>query len=689
MQQAEMMNELQAELRYHLNVMQKPSAMLSMLSTAVEAGGFRDVDYALAKFIHNEAQDADPALLFSAALVSYQLGRGHVCLDLEACFDDPDSIFPVNASLLVDDPQYGCVTLQQCMTQIGYAAWIQRLAHAEIVGSGTGNTPLVLVGPRLYLRRYWQHERNIESMIQQRMAKTASIAATLTRHQALFQATLTSLFTAHQGPESDWQKLACAISARSAFSVITGGPGTGKTTTVVRLIALLQTLALADNKATPLTIRLAAPTGKAAARLQSAIASAISSLPVEVRTRVEAHLDSEVSTLHRLLGPQRDSRQFRYNARNPMPVDLLIIDEASMVDLDMMASVLSALPEHARLILIGDKDQLASVEAGSILGELCLRAEQGNYLPSTIDWIQQMTGEIIPSDLQNTAGDALSQHVVMLRKSHRFSDASGIGQLARAVNLGDIAAMRAVWHGAYKDIHYLHFPTDNLQTLTQQLAGKPTNQVIGSGYAAHFSRMSSSQPTLDEDLDTFDQWARSLLTEYSQFQVLCALRNGDAGVEGLNLKIEAALAGQGLIPTNQPWYSGRPVLVTQNNYSLGLMNGDIGLTLHYPLNAAGGRAWGLRVAFIGKDDAVHWVSPSRLNHIQTVYAMTVHKSQGSEFEHALLVLPPKMNPVLTRELLYTGITRAKARFTLVTLDNQTVPEEAAARRVKRASGLSF
>jgi exodeoxyribonuclease V alpha subunit len=510
----------------------------------------------------------------------------------------------------------------------------------------------------------------------------------------------------------DWQKLACALAARSAFSIITGGPGTGKTTTVVRLLALLQTLAL-DDAANPLRspralrIRLAAPTGKAAARLNESIAGAVAQLPVDALPNGEAvrkAIPTAVTTLHRVLGTRPESRRFRHDASNPLPVDVLVIDEASMVDLEMMAAVLDALPPSARLILLGDKDQLASVEAGAVLGELCQRAGEGHYTAATREWLLAATGAQIDAAMLDPQGTALDQSVAMLRHSHRFSAHSGIGRLAALVNAGDAAGVARVWTQGHADLAMLVCSaTDDasFKALVIDGYGGVSNaaasaQLFGAngepgrpryGYRHYLETMQTRQPGRYAAQPAFDAWAGEVLKAHGEFQLLCALRRGPWGVEGLNKRITRLLQESGLISARGEWYPGRPVLVTRNDYELGLMNGDIGITLALP--GATDESSILRVAFPAGDGAggIKWVLPSRLQAVETVLALTVHKSQGSEFTHAALVLPDTFSPILTRELVYTGITRARAFLTLAIPQGKPVLEQAVCAKVQRASGL--
>ena len=486
----------------------------------------------------------------------------------------------------------------------------------------------------------------------------------------------------------DWQKLACALATRGAFSIVTGGPGTGKTTTVVRLLALLQ--APAVEAGAPLRIRLAAPTGKAAARLTESISLQVKSL--EVDDKVRQKIPSDVTTVHRLLGSRPGTRHFRHHAGNRLPLDVLVVDEASMIDLEMMANLLDALPAHARLVLLGDKDQLASVEAGAVLGDLCRDAEAGWYTPQTRAWLEQVSGENLGnSDLQQDleGSHPLAQQVVMLRHSRRFGEGSGIGQLSRLVNQQLPREARALLAaGSHADLFALPLKGEQDRGFERlALEGRGTE---AKGYRHYLEVLREQRPPAETGLEDpcWALWAGNVLHAFEAFQVLCAVRKGPWGVEGLNERITRALFARKLIDSDQHWYEGRPVLMTRNDYGLGLMNGDIGIALKLPERDGQTPRHVLRVAFARNDGqgGIRFVLPSRLNDVETVYAMTVHKSQGSEFSHTALVLPEALNPVLTKELIYTGITRAKNWFSLVE-PRTGVFEEAVQRKVKRLSGL--
>ncbi|ADW72619.1 exodeoxyribonuclease V, alpha subunit [Rahnella aceris] len=669
-----------------------------LLASWVECGWLRELDRALVTFLAKEAPDAHPLLLLATALTSYQLGRGHVCLDLQATLDD--SAFSLSLPPEGDHADGAVIRPAAVLDDLSLQEWLAALVHPTLVGHHEGNSPLVLTGQRLYLRRYWQYEQNVRAAIEQRLARSALHTLPVES----LRAPLTALFPADAKSDiANWQKLACALAAGSAFSIITGGPGTGKTTTVVRLLALLQTLALEEN-GQPLRIRLAAPTGKAAARLNESIAGAVSKLDLSAignGNAVRESINTDVVTLHRLLGSRPDTRHFRHHPGNPLMLDVLVVDEASMVDLEMMAALLAALPEQARLILLGDKDQLASVEAGALLSELCQRANGGHYLPHTRDWLQSVTGEQIPDSLVDPQGTAMDQAVVMLRHSYRFDAQSGIGQLAEAVNDGDVKALKQVWKHGYADLAQLTLSTDDDAELRDWVVKGGTKQFPAAarregveppvGYQHYLNVMIQARPADNEPPEAFNRWAARVLLAYSQFQLLCALRGGRWGVEELNQRIADILRKEGLLKASIGWYPGRPVLVTRNDYSQRLMNGDIGITLEIPHRLADGTVVPtLRVAFLAGDGTqdIRWVMPGRLQAVETVFAMTVHKSQGSEFTHTALLLPENLSPILTRELIYTGITRARHWFSLGCVGgmNAVLPD-AVKRRVLRASGL--
>ena len=592
------------------------------------------LDQAFARLLQEQQPSDDPRHALLAALTSYQYGRGHACLDLRALAEP-------GAGALGCDPRALPPALAEAAPSL---PWIQG-----------ANSPLVLDGERLYLRRNWRAEQSISAAIRVRLAQPCEVPAKLPQLlDTLFPPR--KLADGSTDPAPDWQKLACALATRKRLTLITGGPGTGKTTTVVRLLALLQSQA--GMNGAPLRIALAAPTGKAAARLSESIALAVEKLPESMRIDIPGN----AVTLHRLLNIRPDGLGSPAQA---LALDLVLVDEASMIDLEMMARLLAAVPVTASLVLLGDKDQLASVEAGAVMGQLCDAAVGGNYAAATLAWMRDITGD----DLAAWAGPGspLAQQTVMLRDSWRFSEHSRIGQWARAVNAGDTGALRRLWHEAPE-----WDASDAAEVTRLSCAGLHDKRMaaqVRAGWQGWMALLQARQASARTDLQ-----ALALLHAFAQFQVLCAVRDGPWGVIAVNRFVSSCL-GFG----DAPWFAGRPVMVTRNDYSLKLMNGDVGLCLPH--------ASGLRVAFPDGQGGIHWVLPSRLDGVETVFAMTVHKSQGSEFRHVLVILPDQAVAVLTRELLYTAISRAKSRLTLL-VPASDVLWRAVERKVLRSGGLA-
>jgi exodeoxyribonuclease V alpha subunit len=657
-----------------------PDRLFPLLEAWMRHGWIRPLDLAFARFLKRQQPAAEDLVLLAAALASHQLGRGHVCLDLAGTLEKPETILMLppegeGDGLLPDRPG-------ELLAGVSQQQWEERLGQSPLVARDRGGdgAPLVLANGRLYLRRFWEYSRQVAEHLHRRLSQILPVPERLSQRLDALFAGLRSREEADR-QAIHWQSVAAAIAARGAFSVISGGPGTGKTTTVVRLLGLLQELAL--EQGSRLRIRLAAPTGKAAARLSESIGQTAGSLPEAVR----GHIPTEATTLHRLLGSRPDTRHFAHHRRNPLHLDLLVVDEASMIDLEMMAALLEALPPTARLVLLGDKDQLASVEAGAVLGELCADADTPGYRPETVAWVRRGTGY----DLQPFmgAGSRLNQQIVVLRESHRFGGGSGIGTLAREVNAGDPKRVQAVWKQGFEDIRLstATHPEDR-EFARLLLDGGPEGSAAAGpgdppmGYRAFLEIVAQAPTTLDGEED----WFRRVLEAFGRFRLLAAVRKGDWGVAGLNQAAARHLARAGLIAAEQGWYPGRPVMVTRNDYGLGLMNGDIGIALPVEGGSATDDSKTLKVVFPTPDRRFKKVLPSRLNDAETAYAMTVHKSQGSEFEHTVLVLPDASSPVLTRELVYTGITRARRWFTLL-CPAEALLDEAMGRSAHRSSGL--
>ena len=627
--------------------------VLGAIADWVGRGHLRSLDGALARFVADVSPDAAACVLVATALLAHLEGRGHTCLLLDDLFDDRARLFGWD-----DD---GRNALDRTMAELPrtVAEWTAALGacnavHVDRAGRGyehDGGTPLVLSGTVLYLRRYWAHERRIAAAVVARSERLDPVAPETLRPW------LDRLFPTPPDSGPDWQKVACAIALQGLLALVTGGPGTGKTFTAARLVALL--LATSPDPA-GLRIALAAPTGKAAARLRQSIAAAFTTLQPQLGLpRSSSAAIGPARTLHALLGSLPGTRRFRHHAGNPLDLDLVIVDEASMIHVELMDALLAALPPAARVVLLGDKDQLASVEAGAVLGELCRTADAGLYRRDTVDRVAAATGETIPAALRDDDGPALAQRTVMLRRSQRFAGA--IGALATAVNAGDATTAEALL--ARGDAAVVRIDAASVVALAVD------------GYRPYLESLRGS--LRDDERMRDDERVRGVLDAFDRFRLLGAVRHGERGVITLGRAIEDGLADRGLIARGAEWYAGRPVLVTRNDYGVGVFNGDIGIALRIDGQ--------LRVCF-ADGSTVRSIGVGRLAHVETAFAMTVHKAQGSEFDHAVLVLPDDASPVVTRELVYTAITRARSTFTLATARADALAD-AIGRNTRRSSGL--
>ncbi|GLT19479.1 RecBCD enzyme subunit RecD [Vibrio zhanjiangensis] len=689
--------------------------LFSSLKPLVEKGVIRQIDYQFARFIHDQGRDDNVA--FIAAMLSFELGNGHICLPLFDRYGQPCDL--VSKLGVFGDLAHQLNNVLQKLD------WPQVLQSSSLVGHLGQTCPMIFDGERLYLYRYWYYEfilaNRLNSFGSPVSLKPIDVQKLTQLLDHLFARNYRYLFNALALAQSDgtttqvirqqlvcdhldvvsseeldwvaidqklvsasklgqlevldelvpqaacinWQKVAAAVALTRRFAVISGGPGTGKTTTVTKLLVALNVQAQQAGQVP--VIKLVAPTGKAAARLTESIGKALAELPIE--PSLKAQIPTSASTLHRLLGAVPNSAEFRHNQQNPLHLDILVVDEASMVDLPMMYKLVDALPKHARLILLGDKDQLASVEAGAVLGDICSFSQQG-YSFEQAKLISQLTG--FQSLVNRHANPAtIADSLCMLQKSYRFDARSGIGQLAKAINSGSSTKMNLVWQRDFDDI--AKFPVDGhhysqmIQTLVEEYSHylnriKQTDEVSGS--------------------ENIQQVAKEALQLFAKCRLLCAIREGDFGLAGLNQRVERALKARKLIKLqDELWYHGRPVMIVRNDHALGLYNGDIGLCLRD--NSDGTER--LKVFFELPDGSIKAVLPSRVPEHETAYAMTIHKSQGSEFEHTLILLPPDHTPILTRELIYTGVTRAKQRLSLF------VDDKILARGIKictqRASGI--
>ena len=589
------------------------------------AGALEDLDRHFAGFVGRCAGDPRPELALAAALASRAVATGHVCLRL----DDPlAGLEGVPPDLPLPDP----------------ARWARALAGSPAVGPPGAFKPLVLdPAGRLYLYRYWRYEERVARHVLAR-ARCRDLAV----DAGWARGALDHWFSGNGGEGPDFQKVAAATALLRPLTVISGGPGTGKTFTVVRILAVLA----AQPGGGGLRVALAAPTGKAAARLQEAVREAagrgdLGSVP------------DEAFTLHRLLGLVPGSVRPRRGPDDPLPHDLVVVDEVSMVDVALMAKLLDALRPSARLVLVGDRDQLASVEAGAVLGDLCDTGREHGIPPDFAPRLEALTGEPLGHLARPEPPPA--RGLVVLRRNWRFPADSAVGRVTRAVNAGRADEALAVLRSAAAE--GLGFrpapPPDGL--------ARALEAVVAERFAPVFRLVGRGKPE-----EAYEALQR--------FRILCALRKGPFGVEAVNRVVRGLLARQGLAPADGEWYPGRPVLVTRNDPAMGLFNGDVGLVFADP--DAGGA---LRVLFPTREGGFRKVPPLRIAACETVYAMTVHKAQGSEFDRVLLILGDRPSRGFSRELVYTGITRAR-RGAEVWASEEAF-RRAVERRAHRASGL--
>ncbi len=602
-------------------------------------GIFSSIDVHFAKLMA-ELGGGEPTLFLASALLSSQTRMGHVCLDIQA----------FAGKILDETGDLRCPPLKQ---------WIDSLTSSLVVGGTGDQTPLVLDGQgRLYLRRYFEYQRILGEFILEKARQPLAGKEDL----SVLKEGLVRLF-GDNGTSKDEQKTAACVSCLHRFSVISGGPGTGKTTTVARLLVLCieQHLARASAKEDgvepePFSICLCAPTGKAAMRLKESLGVVLSGMAIS--DVVRRMIPDNVKTIHRMLGTVRHSPYFRYNRDNRLPADLVVVDEASMVDLALMSKLVSALAPETSLVLLGDKDQLASVEAGSVLGDICGPPRDIVVSGPLARSLERLTGHGFASSTESLSGTGVENLVTVLTRSYRFDDQSGIGAVSRAVNAGEGGrALGVLENPEYSDVTLEGLPEkaelkDSLKPIILAAFG----QLMGCSDALEAFRI----------LDTF--------------RVLCAVREGVWGVYEINRLVAEIFRDEFKVDTRQEWYPGRPVVVVKNDYTLKLFNGDVGITVRD--HDANGR---MKVIFPSNDGGLKSFVPDQLPDHETAYAMTVHKSQGSEFDHVLLILPGRDNPVLTRELVYTGITRAKRQVTVMA--DSKIWLDAVERKISRRSGL--
>jgi exodeoxyribonuclease V alpha subunit len=577
----------------------------------------------------------DEAVLLAAALAARAPRLGHVCVDLGAIHATATSDLDVAVDVAA-------------LPWPAPRSWVAQVAASPLVGDGR---PLRLDDTTLYVDRYWTQEHHVASDLLQRAEHPPPSIDT----DALTEG-LDRLFLS--GDEPDLQRLAAASAVLRWFSVIAGGPGTGKTTTIARVLALLD-----DQDTTigrrPALVGLAAPTGKAAARLEEAVHAEAATLPISDRTRARL-LSLRGMTLHRLLGWNPGNRtRFRHHRLNHLAHDVVVVDETSMVSLSLMARLVEAVRRDARLILVGDPEQLASVEAGAVLGDLVGPANTGLRMRGPArEALHLATGQPVPA-VDPSPSTPIGDGIVVLRRVHRFG--GDVGRLAASLQAGDADGALEVLRNDCDDVRWLQ--TSDGDDSIEHLHEVRTAAVEAGRHVIDAARHGL---------------AADALNGLGAFRVLCAHRRGPNGATTWMAHVQRWLAAEVEgFASDGVWYAGRPLLVTANDYSLRLYNGDTGVVVT--------KALGRAVAVFERGGQIIEVSPTRLASVDTVYAMTIHKSQGSQFDTVAVVLPEPDSPILTRELLYTAVTRARQRVVLV--GTEAAIRVAAARPIARSSGL--
>ena len=558
-------------------------------------------------------------------LLSKKMSEGHICLNLDGIADeDLDEHYKFSKKLINND---------------------------ELVSDGSIIKPLILYNNRLYMHRYFNYESIILNRIKEiietegeyKMRQENKLKETIELIKILFE---------NHGQKEEnpnWQLIAALSAALNNFTIITGGPGTGKTTTVAKILTVLFSI----NP--DLKVALAAPTGKAAARMAESLQNSLSNSQIPTTNDIKEKFEClEPSTIHRLLGFQRKSIYFKHDKQNPLNFDVIIIDESSMIDVALFAKLLDAIGPNTKVILLGDKDQLASVEAGSLFGDLCQAQEKLNlFSKEKIHYMNQFISrenEKLNNHFLTTSSHPLSEHIVELQKSHRFSDHRGIGKFSKAIIQNNNKVIKEFFKNSDEQVKIDDVYSDNI-----------FDNFI-EGYTEYIK---------EEDI-------LIALKKLNNLKVLCAVREGEQGLYAINKRIESYLLRKNLIKISGDFYKNRALMVNSNDYELGLFNGDVGIVRP----DANGE---LKVWFEIQGEARPFL-PSSISNAETVLAMTIHKSQGSEFEKVMVILPQKEDiKILTRELLYTAITRAKS-LVVIQASHETILQTSA-ESVKRGSGI--
>ena len=623
------------------------SALRETYRPLLDAGYFSHIDIHFAEEVIRREGKEDELLYLAALSVSRCAGEKHVCLDLERipAAELPEGMDP---SLV---PVYP-----------GASSWISCLSKCATVGGPGSDTPLILDGTKLYLHKYHRYETGLAGALLER-------SKVLPFDRDAVRPALDSLFEDHTG--LDWQRCAAMNAAVRNFSVVTGGPGTGKTTTAARIVLLL--IREAMTRKAPCRIALCAPTGKAAAHLHASLRRAVeetAKLSEKAKALVAesmAYLPQRSHTIHRLLGSIPGSPLFRHNRENPLPYDIVIVDEMSMADLALSAKLVDAVRTEARLVFLGDMDQLSSVEAGSVMGDICI-PRGAPYDRLFASHVRDLAGADLASTQVGASG-GIRGAIVYLTESHRFKSDSAIGRIAALVRDGNgKEAIASI--GADPSVSWKEYRTP--AGSSDERREKECSGIIAEAAG------------LDSPGSPFYRWSskgshEEFFDALSKLQILCALRNGVFGSVSCARLVESLLVQRGFLEGGRSFRHGQTVMITRNDHSLRLYNGDVGVICRSDAGL-------LRAYFRDHETGTYRsLSPYQLPPHESSLSLTVHKSQGSEYSKVVMILPDSDSPVVTRELIYTGITRARECCVIAGKAELFAP--AVERRTERTSAL--
>ncbi|MDY0362428.1 MAG: exodeoxyribonuclease V subunit alpha [Desulforegulaceae bacterium] len=607
-----------------MNRLTNPDLDYNIYNSLKEEYSFSFLDFYFSKFLLENEAEKSFILYFFLMYLSMQTRKGSICIDL----DKDEKISEFLAKYVISKDLFK-----------------KEIYESSFVGTDDKNLPVIFEKNLFYLNRYYNYEKFFAEFIMQKSQTENYDLKKIDKLKKIIQ----KYFPLSE-INPDWQKFAAITACISNFCAVSGGPGTGKTTVTVKIIAILLEL---DYPKKP-EILLCAPTGKAASRMVEAIISAISNIGLD--DEIKKYFPVKASTIHRLLGFLPKTNKFLYNKENRLKADIVIVDEASMIDMKLMSNLCEALEDDAKLILLGDRFQLASVSPGSVFGDICKRGEKIGYSEKYIDVLKEFYDEKGLEQIPLSENIKISDSISELKKSYRFDEKSGIGKLAEAVKNVDLKKCSEIFNSDLEDIEFI----------------EPENYSDFKNNIKKFA-LKNYKRLLDlKDPDTAFKF-------FSEFMILSPLNEGDYGISTLNSIIENLFTSK-KNSDEKNWYNGKPVIITQNDYVNNLFNGDTGICLE---NEKGEK----KVFFQSLESEYKTVHPVRLNELKTVFAMTVHKSQGSEFDNILITLPDYDSKALSRELIYTAITRAKKKVYF--LGSRFSFYNSIKRSVSRSSGLYY